>query len=123
MWKENKGKVAAMSCFTGLRRGEERVRPDAFTSPVSADKGKMLTSTSKDTASVTASIITMEIRHRVGVQTSWRKKQEALFSIMCVHRTVLGASATEWFWLEKSLKITTANHSSDTANSTAKACP
>lgn len=41
-----------------------------------------LTSTRKDTASVTASIITMEIRHVMGVQTSWK---ESRGSKQCVH--------------------------------------
>lgn len=40
-------------------------------------QGCTLTSTRKDTASVTASIPTMEIRHVVGVQTSWGKSRRS----------------------------------------------
>lgn len=74
----SKGEVAAMApVLLDTPKlgwgGGRRERPDPFVSPISAERyiqWSILTSTRKDTASVTASIITMEIRHVVGVQTS-----------------------------------------------------
>jgi len=85
----------------------------------------VLTSASKDTASVTASMITMEIRHEVGVQTSWGKKAEAAVQ-QHVHTLDTGGSLCyrniESFLLEKTLKIE-SNCKPNTANSTTKPRP